>query len=176
MIKDIVIRRATVADAKAILEIYAHYVVNTAITFEYDVPSPEEFAGRIEKTLRRYPYIVAEKGGQMVGYAYAGVFKDRAAYDHCVEVTVYLRHDSCGTGIGAALYKALEELLQEMGILNLYACIAVTDTEDEYLTNRSAHFHERLGYRTVGRFTKCGYKFSRWYDMVWMEKFIGEHK
>ena len=170
------IRIATCEDVPAILKIYAPYILTSTATFEYDVPSLEEFRGRIESTLRRYPYIVAEMDGAIVGYAYAGVFKDRAAYDHCVEVTVYLRHDSCGTGIGAALYEALEEHLQEMGILNLYACIAVTDTEDEYLTNRSAHFHERLGYRTVGRFTKCGYKFSRWYDMVWMEKFIGEHK
>ncbi len=175
MIKSIHIRPAGLSDAEAILEIYAHYVKNTAITFEYDVPSPEEFAGRIENTLRRYPYIVAERDGQIVGYAYAGVFKDRAAYDHCVEVTVYLHPEVCGAGIGAALYEALEGCLAEMGILNLYACIAVTGTEDEYLTNRSARFHERVGYRTAGRFTKCGYKFGRWYDMVWMEKFIGEH-
>ena len=90
-------------------------------------------------------------------------------------MTVYLHPDGCGLGIGKALYEALEGRLGEIGILNLYACIAVAEVEDEYLTNRSARFHEGIGYRTVGRFTKCGYKFGRWYDMVWMEKFIGEH-
>ena len=111
----------------------------------------------------------------ILGYAYAAVFKDRAAYDRCVEVTVYLAPEAQGRGIGKALYAELEQRLAEMGIINLYACIAVTDTEDEYLTNRSRDFHAHLGYREIGTFRKCGWKFGRWYDMVWMEKFIGEH-
>ncbi len=170
--KDLLIRSASISDAEALLEIYAPYVEKTAITFEYKVPSLDEFRRRIESTLSRYPYILAEKHGHILAYAYAGVFKDRAAYDHCAEVTVYVSGDARGMGIGRELYRVLEEKLAKLGILNLYACIAVTDIEDEYLTNDSAHFHEHMGYKTAGRFTRCGYKFGRWYDMIWMEKFI----
>jgi len=173
--KDMKIRAAAPGDAAALAEIYAYYVEKTAITFEYDAPSPGEFEQRIRDISSRYPYIVAETYGGIAGYAYAAVFKDRAAYDRCVEVTVYLAPEAKGRGIGKALYAELERLLAEMGILNLYACIAVTDTEDEYLTNASRDFHAHLGYREIGTFRRCGRKFSRWYDMVWMEKFIGEH-
>ncbi len=172
---NIIIRAVSPTDAKDLSEIYAYYVEKTAVTFEYDSPSPAEFEKRIESITARYPYIVAEVDGVILGYAYAGVFKDRAAYDHCVEVTVYLAPDARGRGIGKALYAELEKLLGEMGILNLYACIAVTDTEDEYLTNQSERFHAVLGYREVGRFRLSGRKFDHWYDMIWMEKFIGKH-
>ena len=173
--KGIKIRAAAPGDAAALANIYAYYVEKTAITFEYDVPSPDEFEGRIRDISSRYPDIVAETESEIIGYAYAAVFKDRAAYDRCVEVTVYLSPEVKGRGIGKSLYTELERLLGEMGILNLYACIAVTDTEDEYLTNASRDFHAHLGYREIGTFRRCGWKFGRWYDMVWMEKFIGEH-
>ena len=78
-------------------------------------------------------------------------------------------------GIGKKLYDVLEQILKEQGILNLYACIAYPETEDEYLTKDSVCFHEHLGYRMIGEFRECGYKFDRWYHMVWMEKMIGEH-
>ncbi len=173
--KSLIIRPVRPSDAAALAGIYAYYVEKTAVTFEYVSPSPAEFAKRIESITARYPYIVAENNGEILGYAYAGVFKDRAAYDHCVEVTVYLSPDARGQGIGKALYGDLEKRLSYMGILNLYACIAVTDAEDEYLTNQSERFHTALGYREVGRFRLSGRKFERWYDMIWMEKFIGEH-
>lgn len=170
------IRSADISDAEALLKIYAPYVDKTAITFEYDIPSADEFSARIRETLRKYPYIVAEANGRILGYAYAGVFKNRAAYDHCVEVSVYVAEDAHGLGIGRALYEALEARLENMGILNLYACVAATDKEDEFLSNASIYFHEAMGYRTVGHFTRCGYKFDRWYNMVWMEKIIGKHR
>ena len=173
--ENIKIRSVRPDDAGRLSEIYAYYVDEIAVTFEYDSPSPAEFAERIEGTTARYPYIVAERGGNILGYAYAAVFKDRAAYDRCVEVTVYLAPEAKGQGMGKALYTELERRLGEMGILNLYACIAVTDSEDEHLTNASRDFHAHLGYREIGTFRKCGWKFGRWYDMVWMEKFIGEH-
>ncbi len=173
---NITIRTATPDDAEALLQIYAYYVEHTAITFEYDVPTVDEFRGRIEKTLKRYPYLVILHGDKIMGYAYAGVFKDRAAYDWSVETTVYLAHDAVRCGLGKKLYLALEEELKKRGILNLYACIGYPEVEDEYLTKNSAQFHEHLGYETVGRFHKCGYKFDRWYDMIWMEKIIGEHR
>ena len=171
--ENIVIRSASVNDAEALLNIYAYYVENTAITFEYKVPTVEEFQQRIANTLKKYPYLVAEKEGTILGYAYAGVFKDRAAYDWSAEVTIYLSHNATKCGIGRKLYEALETEMKKRGFLNLYACIGYPVEEDEYLTKNSAQFHAHLGYQTVGEFHKCGYKFGRWYNMIWMEKLIG---
>ena len=170
-----VIREASEEDAGRLLEIYAYYVEKTAITFEYDVPSPEEFRERIRRIRQRYPYLVIEKDGVIEGYAYAGVFKDRAAYDRSCEMTIYLDRGARGRGLGRVLYEALEQELKARGFLNLYACIGYPDAPDEYLDYNSAQFHEHLGYRTVGTFHQCGCKFGRWYSMIWMEKMIGEH-
>ncbi len=174
--KGMIIRSAAPEDAEELLKIYAHYVLNTAVSFEYEVPSPEEFRGRVTNTLKKYPYLVLEDGGRIQGYAYAGVFKPRAAYDRSCEMTIYLDRDAKGRGYGRALYEAMEERLKAQGILNLYACIGDPVTEDEYLTKDSERFHRHLGYEKVGEFHKCGYKFNRWYNMIWMEKFIGEHE
>ncbi len=167
------IRSATVGDAERLLEIYGYYVENTAISFEYDIPSLCEFEDRIKHTLEKYPYLVLEEDGKIFGYAYAGVFKARAAYDHCCEVTIYIDHNCKGKGYGKALYAALEEALKKIGIINLYACIGDPIEEDEYLTKDSEHFHAHMGYTKVGDFHRCGYKFGRWYNMIWMEKIIG---
>lgn len=169
------IRIAEPGDAEALLQIYAPYVRGTAVTFEYTVPSAEEFRERILHTLEKYPYLVAEQDGQAVGYAYAGPFHTRAAYERGVETTVYIRQDRKRRGLGRDLYGALEKILAYQNILNLNACIGYPEREDEYLTTDSARFHERQGFRLAGRFHKCGYKFGRWYDMIWMEKHIGEH-
>ncbi len=169
------IRIANVEDAENILKIYAPYIEKTAITFEYEVPCIEEFKERIRSTRQKYPYLVAEADGEITGYAYASAFKERSAYDWCVETSIYVDRDKKGMGIGKSLYRALEHILKEQGILNLNACIASPVTEDEYLTKDSIRFHERLGYQMVAEFHQCGYKFHRWYDMVWMEKHIGVH-
>ena len=169
------IRSACKEDAVRLLEIYGYYVRNTAVSFEYEVPTTEEFSSRIENTLRRYPYLVLEEDGVIQGYAYAGVFKGRAAYDYSCEVSIYLSRDVRGRGYGRLLYEALEEKLKVQGIRNLYACIASPIAEDEYLTRNSEQFHQHLGYHRVGEFHKCAYKFNRWYNMIWMEKIIGEH-
>ena len=170
-----IVRPAAPADAGRLLEIYAYYVENTAVTFEYDVPSAEEFRGRIENTLKKYPYLCAEKDGRVIGYAYAGPFQMRAAYQWSAETTVYVDRDAKRQGIGKRLYTELEAALRAMGILNMYACIASTRKEDEYLTCDSAVFHENMGFILCGTFRSCGCKFGRWYDMIWMEKMIGEH-
>ena len=115
----IVIRSASVNDAEALLNIYAYYVENTAITFEYEVPDLEEFQQRIANTLKKYPYLVVEKEGAILGYAYAGVFKDRAAYDWSAETTIYLKYDAVKCGLGRMLYEALEEEMKTRGFLNL---------------------------------------------------------
>lgn len=173
---EIKIRIATTEDAEQLLRIYSYYVENTAITFEYEVPSLKEFQDRIKKILDRNPYLVAEQDGKITGYSYAGIFKDRAAYDWSVETTIYVDKDFHGKGIGKMLYTELERYLKLMNITNVNACIAYTTKEDQYLTNDSPAFHEKMGYKLVGKFTDSGYKFNRWYDMIWMEKMIGEHK
>lgn len=172
---NISIRMAAEGDAEEILSIYSPYITDTAVTFEYDIPSVAEFSRRIKNTLQRYPYIVALEGNHILGYAYASAFKERAAYDWAVETTIYLKQDCRGRGLGKKLYLALEELLKRQNIINLNACIAYTSVEDEHLDNASTFFHEHLGYSRVAHFTKCGYKFGTWYDMVWMEKMLGEH-
>ena len=152
---EMIIRSATTEDAARLLEIYAYYVENTAISFECEVPSLEEFKNRIAATLEKYPYLVLEEDGMIRGYAYSGIFKGRAAYDHCCEVTIYLDRDSKRHGFARALYEELEKALRKIGIINLYACIADPVSEDEYLTKNSEQFHQHMGYAKVGEFHKC---------------------
>lgn len=170
------IRAVREQDAEELLEIYAPYVRETAVSFEYEVPDPEEFRGRIRNTLKRYPYLAAEKNGKILGYAYASAFHARAAYDWAVETSIYVRRDSRRTGVGAALYEALEEALKRQNILNLNACIAYPSREDSHLTLDSVRFHEKMGYQICAHFHQCGYKFDTWYDCVWMEKHLGIHE
>lgn len=170
------IRSATLDDAEDILMIYDYYVKNTAITFEYETPSVEAFRKRMKQIMDRYPYLVILEEQTIQGYAYANTFIHRAAYDWSCEMTIYLAQHMQKKGMGRKLYEALEEKLQRMGILNLYACIGYPHRDDEYLTTNSADFHAHMGYAKVGEFHQCGYKFDRWYDMIWMEKFIGEHE
>lgn len=176
MTQGVHIRVARVEDAEALAAIYAPYVDHTAITFEYEPPTAEEFAKRMRSTLEFYPYLVAERNGEPIGYAYAGTFKGRPAYDWAVETSIYVAEGHEHEGIGRALHDALEQALAAQGILNMYACIAVPDGEDdETLTRNSEQFHAHLGYRLVGEFYRCGFKGGRWYNMVWMEKMLGEH-
>lgn len=169
------IRPATTDDAQELLNIYAPYVEKTAVSFEYDVPSLEEFSARIADTLKKYPYLVAECEGEILGYAYTHAFHERAAYDRSAETSIYLKEGKTKMGVGRTLYEALEKVSQAQNILNLNACIAYPEHEDEHLTMNSIQFHEHLGYRMVGIFHNCGYKFGNWYHMAWMEKMIGEH-
>lgn len=173
--QEIRIRIAQMEDAEALLAVYSPYVRETAITFEYEVPTPEEFGQRIRHTKERYPYLVAELNETIVGYAYASLFHERKAYDWAVETSIYVDRDKKGMGIGRKLYDMLEMILKEQNILNLNACIAYPEEEDEHLTKDSVKFHEHLGYHMAGEFHQCGYKFHRWYHMVWMEKHIGPH-
>ena len=166
------LRTARVSDAAALLAIYAPYVRETAITFEYDVPDEHEFAARIRHVLEKFPYLVAEADGEIVGYAYAGAFHPRAAYQWCAEMSVYVKRDARRMGIGKMLYTAMEEILRMQRITNAEACIAMPNEPDEHLTLDSVRFHERMGYRMVGEFRQCGFKFGRWYNMVWMEKLL----
>ena len=167
-----IVRSAKASDAENLLNIYSYYVENTAITFEYEVPSLHEFSKRIEHTLQKYPYLVLEEDGIIQGYAYASAFRPRAAYSHCAELSIYISKASTGRGYGRILYEALEKELEKIGITNLYASVASPIKEDEYLTNNSEHFHSHLGFVKVGEFHKCGYKFGRFDNMIFMEKII----
>ena len=135
------IRPAKPEDAEKLLAIYAPYVEQTAITFEYEVPTVEEFRERIHNTLKKYPYLVAEQDGEPVGYAYVGPFHDRPAYDWAVETSIYVDQNKKRMGIGKKLHEALEEELRNRGFLNMNACIAYPAQEDEYLTRNSVEFH-----------------------------------
>lgn len=151
------IRAASPDDAAELLEIYAPYVRETAISFECEVPPLEEFRERITATLARYPYIAAVSGGVLLGYAYCGAFSARAAYAHSAEATIYVRRGERGRGIGRKLYETLEAAAKTQNVRNLYADAAYPDAEDEYLTFDSIRFHERMGWRVAGKFTKGNY-------------------
>lgn len=157
------IRNAQVEDAANLVAIYAPYVEKTAITFETQVPAVEDFANRIEKTLKKFPYLVAVEEGQIVGYAYASTYYARAAYDWTVEMSVYVQKEARGKGIGTLLYNALEKELTARGFKNFLACIALPNLA-------SIALHEKRGYQQVAHFKKVGYKFGTWHDIVWLQK------
>ena len=167
------IRFATPADAEALVAIYTPYILKTAITYEYEIPSVAEFAQRIRTYSAKYPYLVAELDGTPVGYAYACPLGSRPAFDWSVETAIYIREDCKGMGIGKALYQKLEAILQIMGIRTMTAAVATVEREDPYLTNASLAFHLRMGFVPVGTFHNAGCKFGRWYDLTWLEKGIG---
>ncbi|HCR82631.1 GNAT family N-acetyltransferase [Muricomes intestini] len=166
---EIMIRMASLKDARGILDIYAPYVTDSANSFEYEVPHLRKFRRRMLGIMEKFPYLVAEEKGKIIGYCYACSFKDRAAYDWSVETTIYIGQGYKSRGIGRKLYQKLEEILVEQHILNLNACITYPNPE-------SIAFHEKMGYETAAHFHRCGYKAGMWYDMIWMEKMLGRHE
>ncbi|MGT2755560.1 GNAT family N-acetyltransferase [Streptococcus ovuberis] len=161
------IRPASPTDTKALLDIYAHYIKKTAITFEYEVPTVENFSERIRNIQERFPYLVFEENGHVLGYAYASPYKERAAYDWTVELSIYIHPKARQKGIGQALYQTLEEALHQQNIVNLLACISLPN-------EASIHFHEKQGFREVAHFKEVGFKFNRWHDIIWMQKRINK--
>lgn len=166
------IREALEKDADRLVEIYSYYVKDTAVSFEYEVPSVEEFANRIRSIKEKYPYLVYETNGRIMGYAYASAYSVREAYNWTVATSIYLDKDCRRNGIGTALYEELEAKLAEQGIVNALAGVAYTDMEDEYLTHDSYEFHKKRGYIKVAHMPRIGKKFDRWYDLLWMQKNI----
>ena len=159
------IRVATEADVPAILEIYAPYVTDTTITFEYDVPTKAEFLNRFRTITRDFPWLVWEENGEILGYTYACRPFERAAYRWCAEPSIYLTPAAQGRGTGRRLYRALEELLKIQGYRVLLALITGENTG-------SMQFHEKLGYSVAGKIHRCGWKFDRWLSVFWMEKHL----
>ena len=157
------LRIATEGDVGEILDIYAPYILTTTITFEYTVPSREEFLERFRNITARFPWLVWEEEGRILGYAYASAPFTRRAYDWCAEPSIYLRRDARGRGLGKKLSAALEAILEAQGFAVSYAIIT---SENE----GSIAFHEKLGYRKCGFLDNCGLKFGRWLGVYWLEK------
>ena len=157
------IRQASPADAAALLAIYAPYVERTAVSFEEEVPSVEEFARRIANISAMYPFLTAETGGNPVGYAYAARYRERIAYRYDVETSIYLAEEFHGSGVAQRLYAVLFDLLRVQGFYNAYAMMCMPHPKSE-------RFHEKQGFTRVGVFRNTGYKFGRWHSILAMEK------
>lgn len=164
------IRDAELEDAERLVDIYAPYITETAVSFEYEVPTFDEFKERIKNIKQKYPYLVCEKDGVIVGYVYASAYSKREAYDWTVATSIYVDKNYRRMGVGSFLYAQLEARLKEMGIENLLAGVAYCEREDEYLTKDSYRFHLREGYFMAGQLKEVGKKFGRYYDLLWMQK------
>ena len=159
------IRFAKESDIPAMLEIYGPYVLNTAVSFEYSVPTVAEFTERFRGITRQFPWLVYEEEGNVLGYAYGSLPFGREAYRWCAASSIYLAPAAQGKGIGRTLYGALEDLLTRQGYRRTYAII----TSDN---PGSLRFHEKTGFRLLGEFPDCGIKFGKLYSVVWMEKVL----
>ncbi len=140
-------------------------IMKPNITLRFATPI-EEFQNRIYNTLKKYPYLIALKDNELIGYMYTSPVNIRAAYNWAAETSIYIRQHCRRTGAGSKLYKALFHISKKQHIVNLYARIAYADPEDEYLVNHSARFHHTIGFEQVARFHKVFHKFGRWYDAL----------
>ena len=163
----ITLRQARLEDAQAILDIYAPYIRNTNIAFEYEVPTLPEFRKRMEEIMEGYPYLICEINGAAAGYAYAHRYKERAAYQWDAELSVYLDERYARRGIGRAFYTALMEILKEQNVRNVYGIVTSPNPPSEAL-------HTAMGFRLFGVSRKTGYKLGRWIDVSGFERPIGD--
>ena len=159
------IRVAKEADLQQMLDIYSYYVQQTTYSFEYTLPTLAEFTQRFRKITQRFPWLVWEEEGRVMGYAYGSAPFEREAYQWCSELSVYVDRPFQGRGIGRKLYTAAEQILKLQGFRRIYAIIT---GENEV----SKKFHQALGYETVAVFPHCGVKFGKSLATVWMEKVI----
>lgn len=162
-----VLRLATPADSKALLDIYAPYIQNTSFTFETEVPSIEEFAERIKTYLNNWPWLVCEIDGKIAGYAYATKYRERTAYQWCVESSIYIHDDFQKAGIGKLLYITLFEILKRQGFRNVYAVINLPN-------EKSVAFHEKLGFTYFATYEQVGYKLGKWKNVGWWRLIVNE--
>lgn len=156
------IREATVGDAKACAAVYAPYVTETAITFELEPPSPAELGRRIAAALERHTWLVLEDAGRVVGYAYAGPYKDRAAYRWACEVSVYLELGRRRGGHGRALY---DELLARLAARGYRTAVAGMTLPND----ASVGLHTAMGFEPAGTYRRIGWKLDAWHDVAWMQ-------
>ncbi len=163
MSQSIVIRSATIANAPALLSIYGPVVEHTAISFETVVPTIEEFAGRIEKALSGWSWLVAEFNDRCIGYARGSSHRAAAAYRWSAEVGAYVHPDFHRRGVGRALYTRLFDELARKGFCNAYAGVALPN-------DASLALHRSVGFEAIGTFTAVGRKFGRWHDVAWFQR------
>ena len=161
------IRSASLVDAPSLLAIYRPYVERTAVSFELEVPSVEEFAARIAKALAGWHWLVAEHEGQCVGYAYASSHRERPAYKWSVEVSAYVAPDHQRQGLGLALYSQLFRELSTRGFCNAYAGVTLPNEP-------SLALHRKVGFSPVGIFHAVGRKFGQWQDVAWFQRSLRE--
>jgi L-amino acid N-acyltransferase YncA len=159
----LLIRDATAADAELLLAIYRPFVTDTAVSFEMEPPSVEEFSQRILTAQSKWAWLVAEQGGMLAGYAYASSFRQRAAYRWSVEMSAYLDPACRGRGVGRALYERLISILTAKGYCTAYAGITLPNES-------SVGFHQALGFSPVGVFRRAGRKFGAWHDVSWWQR------
>ena len=159
------IRPAIAADAQAIAAIYGYYVRETCVTFACEEPSADHYADQIAEG--RYPFLVAEDRGEVVGFAYAAEFRPKDAYRWDVELTIYLQPGREGQGVGSLLMEALLDHLTRLGYLTAYSCVTVPN-------ERSVALHKRFGFEELGVFPSTGYKHGRWHGVLWLSKTLGE--
>lgn len=162
------IRPVRAEDAFQIAEIYNYYVLNSEISFEEEAVSVEEMANRIGQKTKKFPWLVCEEKGELLGYAYLDRWKERSAYRHTAEDTIYVRHGETGKGIGSKLIGALmEEGRRDAGIHALMAVIALPN-------EGSIRLHEMRGFVKSAHFREVGYKHGKWIDVGYWEKIIGK--
>jgi L-amino acid N-acyltransferase YncA len=154
------IRSAEAQDARAIRDIYAPFVAETATSFEVTVPDVSEMERRISDSRGQYPWLVFEGDAKVLGYAYASSHRQRKAYQWCVDVSVYISDEARNCGAGKALYGALFEMLRRQGYINAYAGITLPNPA-------SVRLHECLGFVLVGTYSRVGFKLGRWHDVGW---------
>jgi L-amino acid N-acyltransferase YncA len=163
-----VIRLATGDDAPAVQEIYAPIVRDTVISFEVYPPSVAEMRQRIVDTLMHWPWLVCDRDGEVIGYAYAGKYRVRAAYQWSVDVSVYIHEGARRRGVGRALYSALLRLLVLQGLYNAQAGITLPNAA-------SVALHEAMGFGPIGVYRKIGYKRGGWHDVGWWQLVLQPH-
>lgn len=163
------IRLATPEDSAAILDIYKHYILNTAITFEVEVPKAADFRRRVKEILAAYPFLLFEVQGDVVAYAYTHRYLARAAYDRCAQFSVYVRQDYCRHGIGTALYTALKEIARLQNIQNVYSLVADKNPN-------SMALHSKIGFTKLATYENIGYKFDKWHDVSIFQMITGSHQ
>ncbi|MDO4459873.1 MAG: GNAT family N-acetyltransferase [Clostridia bacterium] len=154
-------------DAPRLTEIYNYYIENTTVTYEYDKLSVEDFHTRIENISKRFPYIVLEENGELIGYAYASEFNSRKAYQWDADLTIYLDVNHKGKGAGGFLFGKLLYILTEMGFLNAYSLIDIPNPGSEAL-------HKKFGFSKTGEYNRSAWKFDKYLDMGIYSKSLSE--
>ncbi len=166
--KKLTLRMAVPEDAPGMLAIYAPCVENTSITFETEVPSEEEFRGRIERVTVQYPWLVCESERRIVGYAYASKHRERAAYQWSADLSVYVAPDRHRVGIASALYGGVMLLLERQGYYTVFAGVTSPNPASEA-------FHRAMGFQRIGMYENAGFKLGEWHGVTWYQKALREY-